>query len=470
VLEDAGFADPPALLAQLTRIRNSARYMQLPPASRQRFDALLPQLLRVAAQTGQPQDVFIRLLVLLETISGRSAYLALLVEHPPVLPRLAHLLSASAWAAEYLTRHPILLDELLDSGALLTEPDWHDWRRELAMQLAAHSDDPERQIDALRHFQQAQTFRLLAQDLDGRLSIERLADHLSTLADIVLEATIKQCWAQLHGSDAAPPKFAIIGYGKLGGKELGYASDLDLVFLYDDLDDAAPQRYARLAQRLNTALTSMTGAGRLYDTDLRLRPDGASGLLVSSLTAFRSYQREHAWTWEHQALTRARFVAGDATIGAAFEVEREAILRLPRPFARLRTDVMAMRQRMSAAHPNRSPLFDLKHDRGGMVDIEFAVQFLVLAHAHAEPELTRNLGNIALLGSCARLGLVPSRLALAAAAAYREYRGLQHQVRLQGAREARVEADAQTPRREAVAALWDAVFGSAWTEGAVEIG
>jgi len=470
LLEDAGFADPPVLLAQLTRVRNSARYMQLPPASRRRFDALLPQLLRVAGQTGQPQEVFVRLLVLLETISGRSAYLALLVEHPPVLPRLAHLLSASAWAAEYLTRHPILLDELLDSGALLTEPGWQDWRAELATQLAAHDGDPERQIDALRHFQQAQTFRLLVQDLDGRLSIERLADHLSALADIVLEATLKQSWAQLQGKGAPPPKFAIVGYGKLGGKELGYASDLDLVFLYDDLDEAAPQRYARLAQRFNTAVTSMTGAGRLYETDLRLRPDGASGLLVSSLTAFRNYQREHAWTWEHQALTRARFVAGDAAVGAAFEVEREIILRLPRELAKLRTDVMTMRQRMYAAHPNRSKLFDLKHDRGGMVDIEFAVQFLILAHAHAERELTRNVGNIALLGTCAQLGLVPSRLASAAAEAYREYRRLQHQVRLQGAREARVEADAQTPRREAVAALWDAVFGSAWTEGPAEIG
>jgi glutamate-ammonia-ligase adenylyltransferase len=470
LLEDAGFADPPPLLAQLTRVRGSTRYLQLPPASRQRFDALLPQLLRVAAKTGQPQEVFLRLLVLLEAISGRSAYLALLVEHPPVLPRLAHLLSASAWAAEYLTRHPILLDELLDSRSLLTEPDWQDWRAELGVQLAAHGEDPERQIDALRHFQQAQTFRLLAQDLEGKLSVERLADHLSTLADIVLDATLELCWVQLQGRDAPPPKFAIIGYGKLGGKELGYASDLDLVFLYDDLDEAAPQRYARLAQRLNTAVTSMTGAGRLYDTDLRLRPDGASGLLVSSVTAFRSYQRGHAWTWEHQALTRARFVAGDARIGADFEVERETILRLPRDLTKLRTDVMTMRQRMYAAHPNRSTLFDLKHDRGGMVDIEFAVQFLVLAHAHAERELTRNVGNIALLGMCAQLGLVPSTTALAAAEAYREYRRLQHQVRLQGAREARVEADLQTSRREAVAALWDAVLGSAWAEGPAEIG
>jgi [glutamine synthetase] adenylyltransferase / [glutamine synthetase]-adenylyl-L-tyrosine phosphorylase len=470
LLEDAGYVDPPALLAHLARVRNGARYLQLPVASRRRFDALLPQLLRVAAQTGHPQEVFLRLLALLETISGRSAYLALLVEHPPVLPRLAHLLSASAWAAEYLTRHPILLDELLDSRALLTGPNWHEWRAELASQRANLADDSERQIDALRHFQQAQTFRLLAQDLDGRLSVERLTDHLSTLADIVLGATLSLCWAQLQGSDAPPPKFAIVGYGKLGGKELGYASDLDIVFLYDDPEESAPQRYARLAQRLNAAMTSMTGAGRLYDTDLRLRPDGASGFLVSSVAAFRSYQRRSAWTWEHQALTRARFVAGDAAIGAGFELERESILRLPRDESKLRADVLSMRSKMYAAHPNRSALFDLKHDRGGMVDIEFAVQFLVLANAHAQSELTRNVGNIALLGMCGQLGLVPSKAALATAEAYREYRRLQHQVRLQGAREARVEAAPQAERREAVAALWDAVFGSAWAEGPAEIG
>ena len=470
LLEDAAYADPPALLAHLARVRNSARYLQLPVASRHRFDALLPQLLRVATQTGRPQDVFIRLLALLETISGRSAYLALLIEHPPVLPRLAQLLSASAWAAEYLTRHPILLDELLDSGSLLTGPNWQEWRAELAIQRAAHGEDTERQMDALRHFQQAQTFRLLAQDLDGRLSVERLTDNLSALADIVLGATLKLCWEQSQGKDAPAPKFAIIGYGKLGGKELGYASDLDIVFLYDDPDEGAPPRYARLAQRLNAAVTSMTGAGRLYDTDLRLRPDGASGLLVSSLAAFRSYQRKNAWTWEHQALTRARFVAGDAIIGAAFEVERESILRLRRDLTTLRNDVVTMRQRMYAAHPNRSKLFDLKHDRGGMVDIEFAVQYLVLAHAHAERELTRNVGNIALLGMCAQLSLVPSATALASAEAYREYRRRQHQVRLQGAREARVEAGAQAPRRDAVAALWEAVFGIAWAEGPAEIG
>ena len=231
------------------------------------------------------------------------------------------------------------------------------------------------------------------------------------------------------------------------------------MFLYDDARDVAAERYARLAQRLNTWLTSATAAGRLYETDLRLRPDGVSGLLVSSLDAFRQYQRSQAWPWEHQALTRARFVAGDAAIGAAFEAERALILRLPRDGVALRAEVIGMRRKMQAAHPNPTRLFDVKHDRGGMVDIEFSVQYLVLAHAHEHAALCRNAGNIALLQVAADLGLVDSMLAADAADAYREFRRVQHELRLQGAREARTDPAPHASRRSAVAALWKAVFG-----------
>jgi glutamate-ammonia-ligase adenylyltransferase len=267
-------------------------------------------------------------------------------------------------------------------------------------------------------------------------------------------------WAQMQGAQAPPPKFAIIGFGKLGGKELGYASDLDLVFLYDDADDSGQERYLRLARRLVTWLTSVTPAGSLYDIDLRLRPDGAKGLMSSSLAGFRRYEREQAWTWEHQALTRARFVAGDLAIGAAFEAERNAILCLPREREKLAADVVDMRRRMLAGHPNPTPLFDLKHDPGGMVDVEFAVQHLVLAHAHDHAVLTRNLGNIALLRIAGELGLVPVPVAAAAANAYRDYRRLQHQIRLTGAPHARVDPALQADRRAAVAALWTHVFGT----------
>jgi glutamate-ammonia-ligase adenylyltransferase len=469
-LSAVGFPDPDALLSTLQRVREGTRYAQLPALSRQRFDRLVPELLRVAAtepmQGADPQAVFLRLFALLEAVSRRSAYLALLVEHPPLLPRLAHLMGASGWAAEYLTRYPILLDELLDARTLLEEPDAAQWRDELTRLLDVHRGDLERQMDALRHFQHAQTLRLLAQDLAGRLGIERLADHLSALADTILAAMLARCWAQLQGEGAPPPRFAIVGYGKLGGKELGYASDLDLVFLYKpdaaSDTDAAFLRYSRLAQRLNTWSTSTTAAGQLYETDLRLRPDGVTGLMVSSLAAFRKYQRGTAWTWEHQALTRARFVAGDPAVGSAFERERDAILRLPRDLDSLAADVVDMRRRMHAGHPNPGPLFDLKHDAGGMVDVEFVVQFLVLAHTRAHAALAKNAGNIALLQTAGALGLVPADLAQSVADAYREFRRLQHKVRLTGAPHARVDPEAQAARRDAVERLWQTVFGAPW--------
>ena len=468
-LAEAGFEDPAALLATLKRARESPRYASLPALSRERFDALVPRM--IAAAIAHPglagaQATFLRLLDLLETVARRSAYLALIIEHPPLLPRLATLMGASAWAADYLTRHPIVLDELLDASALMEEPDHGAWRDELAHMMDQHRGDQESELDALRHFHHATLFRLLAQDLAGALTVERLADHVSALADIVLDATLAACWRHLAGADAPPPRFAIVGYGKLGGKELGYASDLDLVFVYDvapgEDADAALAQAIRLAQRVNTWLTANTPAGQLYETDLRLRPDGAKGLLASSLAGFKRYQRESAWTWEHQALTRARHCAGDAAIGAAFEAEREAILRLPRDRAKLATDVVEMRRRMHAGHPNPTDRFDLKHDAGGMVDIEFTVQFLVLAHSHAHADLTRNAGNIALLKAAAAHGLVPEALAQRVADAYRAYRRAQHAVRLTGAGEARVDPEAHAGRRDDVRALWAHVFGGPW--------
>ncbi len=470
LLGGAGFDDPDVLVAALRATRAAHRYTALPATSRRRFDVLVPRLMAAAAEnpgSAGTQATLVRLMTLLEAVSRRSAYLALLIEHPPLLPRIAQLMGASAWAADYLSRHPMLLDELLDAHVLLAACDWDAWREELATAMAARPDDAEWQMDALRHFKHAQTFRLLAQDLAGALSIERLADHLSALADIVLEATLRACWRQFAGADAAPPAFAIVAYGKLGGKELGYASDLDLVFVYDVAGDAAereaaPARYARLAQRINTWLTSMTPAGDLYATDLRLRPDGAAGMFCTSLAAFLRYQRQSAWTWEHQALTRARCVAGDAAIGAAFERAREEILCKPRDAAALARDVIDMRRRMHDGHPNRSDRFDVKHDRGGMVDIEFIVQYLVLAHAHAHHEMTRNAGNIALLHMAADAALIDAGSAGDVAAAYREFRRVQHAQRMAGATHVRVDPAPHAARRAQVDTLWREVFGTPW--------
>jgi glutamate-ammonia-ligase adenylyltransferase len=455
-----GFGDAEGTAARLAAVRSGARYAGLPEASRRRFDALIPRIIEESAAREDADAPLARFLELLETVSRRAAYLALLDEHPAVLARLAQIFDSSSWAGEYLNRHPVVLDELLDVRSLLSKPDWVVFTRELRAQLAARQGDEERQMDWLREAHHGQVFRLLAQDLSGLLSVEALADHLSDLADATLRVTLELCWAQLKGRHRDEPRFAIVAYGKLGGKELGYASDLDLIFLYDDPDERAQEVYSRLAQRFNRWLTGRTAAGVLFDIDLRLRPQGESGLLVSSLDAFRRYQRESAWTWEHQALTRARFSAGHAELDGAFEDERNAILRMERDPAKLRDDVLSMRKRLLEGHPNSSELFDLKHDRGGMIDIEFVVQYLVLGHASRHPELTKNAGNIALLRIAGELGLVPRESAAAVGDAYRDYRRRQHWLRLNGARYARVPAEQVASRIEATKALWASAFGT----------
>ncbi len=454
-----GYRDPPAGAARLAAVRASQRYQSLPKDSRRRFDALVPALAAAAAASADPDATLERGLALIEAIARRAAYLALLAEHPEALERVARIVAASSWAAEYVTHHPLLLDELLDDRVLYAPPDWAAFARALRALLEAHAGDPERQMDVLREQHQAQVFRLLAQDLAGLLTVERLADHLSALADLTLEAALELAWRQVRRHREDAPRFAVIAYGKLGGKELGYASDLDLIFLYDDADERAPETYARLAQKLNLLLTTRTAAGVLFVTDLRLRPSGASGLLVSTVEAFEQYQEKQAWSWEHQALTRARFCAGERAIGAAFESIRERILRRRREPQALAKEVLAMRAKMHDAHPNASGLFDVKHDPGGMIDLEFVVQFLVLAHAHEHPALVGNLGNIALLGMAGELGLIAPELARRGQEAYREFRRVQHALRLSGARYARIAQDQVAEHAGAVRALWQTVLG-----------
>jgi len=460
-----GFAAPDDAMRRLEAFRASGRYQQLPESSKERLDRLVPRIIDEAVKTADPGTTLPRCLDFIESVSRRAAYLALLQEHPQALERVAAMLASSSWAATYLTRHPIVLDELLDARVLFAEPDLAAFSRNLRKAMSEHADDPETQMNLMREIHHGQIFRLLAQDLAGELTVERLADYLSLAADIVLATTIDVTWKRIPSRHRDAPWFAIVGYGKLGGKELGYASDLDMVFLYDDSHEAAPETYTRLAQRINTWITTTTPAGALFETDLRLRPNGEGGLLVSSVEAFRRYQRESAWTWEHQALTRARFCAGDAQIGALFEEERKSILTTQRDPAKLAEEVLAMRQRMHEGHPNRSDLFDVKHDSGGMIDIEFVVQFLVLAYSGRHAELVGNLGNIALLSIMAGLGLVPVPLAKKVRAAYRDYRRLQHRLRLNGAPYARVPLGEVSAHVEATRALWQAVFGPYETVG-----
>lgn len=437
----APFDEPNTLQERLQRLESDPRLNQLPERSASRYKQLVQRTL-IALTTQHnapiPTEYALRVFNFLDSIAKRSSYLALLVEYPKALEHLIKLMTRSRWAGDYLTAHPILLDELLTPANLRMSPDWPLVESKLAAELNHATGDVERQMDILRETHHAQVFRLLAQELDGLWTMEQLADHLSELTDIVLRQALHFCWLAYPKRHIDTPHFAIIAYGKLGGKEMGYASDLDLVFLFGDAADNVDEIYTRFAQRLNNWLTTPTAAGILFETDYRLRPNGASGLLVTSLNMFKQYQTQSAWFWEHQAITRARYCAGDVHIGDWFELERRAILQTPREAATVVREILDMRDKIQAGHPNHTDLFDVKYDAGGMVDIEFCVQALVLLHSRTHANLLDNKGNIALLQRAADAGLINEKLAQDCANAYRDYRNLQHAARLQNISPTRV--------------------------------
>ena len=446
--------DAPTVLQRLQQLHHSTKYRQLSATALSRFDAIIPQILDAAAQCTQPTTTLFRLLDFLETISRRSSYLAFLQEYPNELGRLANIMSQSAWISHYLQRHPILLDELLSEQLMDTTYNWETLAAELSATLEA-CEDTESKMDALRHFQHAQTFRLAVQDLAGLWTVEALSDQLSYLADTILTLTLQHAWRDMPKTHTDTPQFAIIGYGKLGGKELSYTSDLDLVFLFDDPHPDAGEIYSRFVRRLTTWLSSSTGAGTLYDVDLRLRPNGDSGFLVHSLAAFEKYQQQHAWTWEHQSLTRARYICGNHVIGEAFEHIRRSILTQPRQTDALRQEIIAMREKMFPTHPPVED--DVKYARGGVVDVEFIVQYLVLSQSAHCPELLENYGNIALLKMAAERGLINRDLAHLSRQAYRHYRKQQHNTKLRDAAKPEVNTELLA-YYQAVKDLWQAVF------------
>ncbi|MFC2537173.1 MAG: bifunctional [glutamate--ammonia ligase]-adenylyl-L-tyrosine phosphorylase/[glutamate--ammonia-ligase] adenylyltransferase [Lautropia mirabilis] len=456
---------------RIEALRESRAYRKARDTSQQKVEHLLGQALHFqpGPESCGPTALIGRLCDFLESIAGRSVYLDMLIQHPGAFLHLLRMMAQARWASDYLRSHPVVIDELAN-GQLLEPLDIPHWTQELREQLDATvlagvldddgrpAPDIERQMDAMREAHHGAVFRLLGQDLEKRLTVEVLSDHLSALADAVLEVTLERCWANLPRRHRPDPQFAVIAYGRLGGKELGYSSDLDLVFLYDDPHEDAPRIYAQLAQRMAGWLQTRTAAGTLFEVDLRLRPNGNAGLLVSSQNAFRVYQTESAWVWEHQALTRARYAAGSPTIGSAFETLRADILARPRDEAALRAEILSMRQKMHDGHPNNTGLFDLKHDAGGMVDIEFMVQYLVLAHSHQHPALIENKGNIELLRRAASAGLIPPEAGKAVGDAYRRYRRLQHEIRLNDAERARVPPATVAVEAGAVKALWQHLF------------
>ncbi|MDQ7988039.1 MAG: bifunctional [glutamate--ammonia ligase]-adenylyl-L-tyrosine phosphorylase/[glutamate--ammonia-ligase] adenylyltransferase [Candidatus Dactylopiibacterium sp.] len=456
-LGELGYRRPAESAARLQEFRNGARRRSMSDEARGRLDAIMPRVIDLAAARPNPDESLARTIGLLEAICRRSAYLALLQQYPQALARVVELVSASSWGAEYITRHPLLLDELLDNRLLTETPDSTEFATALGNAMDTLGDDVERQMDVMREHHHAYVFRLFNHDLAGQLKVEHLSDHLSAAADAVLAETLRLTWGGLR-RHAPEHRFAILGYGKLGGKELGYASDLDLVYIHDDPAPDCQVTYARLARRINTWLDSRTAAGHLFEIDTRLRPNGEAGLLVVSLAAFAEYLQKNAWIWELQALTRARFCAGHAEVGERFERLRHEMLCRPRDAAPLRTEVIAMRNKMRDAFSDKGPGFELKHDAGGLIDVEFIVQYLVLAHAHAHPGLADNKGNIALLGRAAQAGLIPEALAQQSADSYRALRHAQHGLRL-NQHTSRVPDERLDHWRAPVQALWEEVFG-----------
>jgi glutamate-ammonia-ligase adenylyltransferase len=477
----------PQTLVRWSTWVDSPKQRQLPEKSRLIFNNLIRQAAESLQLTGGNQthadQTLLRFFDLLEAIARRSAYLSILAEYPRALLNILDLLKASQWGAQYLTRHPHLLDHLLNSGtekALIEQPEeyWRDVKTNLNMRLddvMTDGDSPEQAMDILRVTHHTETFITLLADLgigvEQPLAVEKVSDHLSTLADLMLQTTFERVWpgiAQKFGlpKDFLAP-FAIISYGKLGGKELGYASDLDLVFLYQSVesDYAAQEIYGLLAKRMINWLTAFTSTGSLFEIDTRLRPNGSAGFLVTDTEAFKKYQMREgdnaAWVWEHQALTRARFSAGNLVVGLEFDLVRSEVLSQQRNINQLRAEILEMRRKVHAGHPNISNEFDLKHDSGGMVDIEFIVQFLVLAYSHQHPQLIGNLGNIALLRIAGEVDLIDQKIADSVANAYRLLRSRQHRLRLDGAEKTRINLENEPElraARSAVEALWLKIF------------
>lgn len=462
-LSQAGFVNAETAIKHLANLRSSPHLRSMQRLSRERLDAFIPRLLAQAVEHDKPDLVLERVLPLVEAVARRSAYLVLLTENPDALRRLLTLCAASPWIAEQIARFPLLLDELLNEGRLFNPPLAPELAAELRERLIRiPEDDLEQQMEALRHFKLAHSLRVAASEITSSLPLMKVSDYLTWLAEAILEQVLALAWRHSvarHGTPSRPdgtlcdPGFVIVGYGKVGGIELGHGSDLDLVFIHDgdpqtETDGARPidsaQFFTRLGQRIIHLLTTQTNSGQLYDVDMRLRPSGASGLLVSSLGAFARYQDKEAWTWEHQALVRARVLTGSPDVGREVEKVRADVLGRERDLDKLRAEVSEMRAKMRDNLGSRltaagrganafesSMPFDLKQDAGGIVDIEFMVQYAALAWSREHPGLLQYTDNIRILEGLEEAGLLPDADASLLREAYKAYRSAAHRQALQ---------------------------------------
>lgn len=438
------------VLAQIADFRKELDKRTIGPRGRQVLDSLMPHLLSEVCVREDALVLLSRITPLLSGIVTRTTYLELLSEYPGTLKHLIRLCAASPMVASQLARYPLLLDELLDPNTLYQPTATDAYRDELRQYLLrVPEEDEEQQLEALRQFKQAQLLHIAAADIAGTLPVMKVSDHLTWLAEAMIDAVVQQAWVQMVARYGQPTHlrerqgrgFAVIGYGKLGGWELGYSSDLDLVFLHDCPMDAMTdgereidgrQFYLRLAQRIMHLFSTRTSSGILYEVDARLRPSGAAGMLVTTAEAFADYQQNEAWTWEHQALVRARVVYGDPQLQQQFDAIRRQILTNARDGAALKTEVREMREKMRAHLGGKQrDRFDIKTDAGGITDIEFITQYLVLRYAHEKPKLTRWSDNVRILELLAQNDIMDEHEAQALTRAYTTLRDALHHLALQ---------------------------------------
>ncbi|MBN4078782.1 bifunctional [glutamate--ammonia ligase]-adenylyl-L-tyrosine phosphorylase/[glutamate--ammonia-ligase] adenylyltransferase [Gammaproteobacteria bacterium AH-315-C21] len=475
--DSLGFADGHHAFELLTSFTESSAYRKLTAQARKRVDQLMPSLLTETGEREQPEIVLRRVVNVVEAVSRRVTYLILLQENPAALTQFVTLCAASSWVTDQLIATPILMDQLLDVRVLYAPLDSKSLGEELNSVLMGIDDDLEQQMDVFRHFKMNQVLRVAAADVAGVYPLMEVSDHLTSIAETLLNKVIATVWAdfiarygrpsETRGGKTYYPGIAVVAYGKLGGIELSYGSDLDLVFLHDSGEEGCTEGeevidnsvfFARLVQRVMHIMGSHTPAGVLYEMDLRLRPSGASGLLVSPVDAFFEYQKADAWTWEHQALVRARAVAGHERVMQCFGKMRDDILTRQRNAKELLSDVSDMRNRMrKELIKNKKGEFDLKQGIGGIADIEFMVQYLVLRWAHSHQDLTQFTDNIRLLELLSDRGLLAKRDAVSLADIYREYRSTVHRQTLQG-NAAIIKVSAYEQQREAVSKIWSKIF------------
>lgn len=470
--DDAG-----QLITQLQQFKQDCQRRSVGPRGRDYLAKLMPRLLHWLEQQQASVTVLSRILGVFRQIVTRTAYLELLFENPPALQQLVQLCAQSGWLAEHLARYPMLLDELIDPAQLYQVATKDDYRDRLRLYLLrVPDDDLELLMETLRQFKQAMQLRIAAADITGVLPLMKVSDHLTWVAEVIVEQLVELAWQQMTARYGLPAEtstqnkaFAVIGYGKLGGLELGYGSDLDLVFVHQCQSQAptngeraidSQQFYLKLVQRILHLSTTRTNSGVLYDIDTRLRPSGNSGLLAIHIDTYQQYLQQEAWTWEHQALVRARLIVGTEDLQQRFAAIREQILQQPRPLASLRHEVQEMRDKLRQHHGKES--VDVKHQVGGIVDLEFISQYLVLAYGHRYPALYRYSDNIRILEAAAAVGLMSNEQAQLLAEAYQALRGVGHRLTLAPAS---VSNDQHLDTlRAAVAAAWQSWLSDAAAE------